>query len=433
MAQLRERLGGRARNRGAAKPLPSSGERRVERDLGDACERLRDRAADLRALCSSDERVRVDPGTDAAHRERDLRDPLARDERDGGRGVELLGRVPACASACASAIEKHAEWAAAMSSSGLVLPFGASAREAQLTSSGPKAPLPASWIVPEPSISEPCQVVLIVRSVAIVGASSSVGGRHGLSSVECSGHGDRSADARISAENGQPASAASAACANAASSQSGDRAVRDDLRVDDLVALALDLVHRDRAADVEPLRRRAGLRQLARERHRETAAVGGGEQLLGARLLGCRATRDARLNGRSTNAPDDAALIAPVPRARLPSQLTSASRTILGMIAPLCSASCDAARTPSRLGHDLDAGLRPAARSRSRTARPASLPGARESRPRSGRATAPASSAAAARGRARAASSGRGSPGACPRSGSARTRGRRSPAAGGSG
>ena len=56
-----------------------------------------------------------------------------------------------------------------MSSSGLVLPFGASAREAQLTSSGPKAPLPASWIVPAPSINVPCQVVLIVRSVAIAG------------------------------------------------------------------------------------------------------------------------------------------------------------------------------------------------------------------------------------------------------------------------
>ena len=79
--------------------------------------------------------------------------------------------VPPFASPSESAIEKHAEWAAAMSSSGLVFPFGSSAREAQLTSSGPKAPLPASWIVPEPSINVPRQVVLIVRSVAIVGPS----------------------------------------------------------------------------------------------------------------------------------------------------------------------------------------------------------------------------------------------------------------------
>ena len=56
-----------------------SGERCVERDLGHAGERLRDRTADLRTLCSSDECLRVDPRHGAAHGERDLRDPLARE------------------------------------------------------------------------------------------------------------------------------------------------------------------------------------------------------------------------------------------------------------------------------------------------------------------------------------------------------------------
>ena len=57
------------------------------------------------------------------------------------------GGVPARASAAESAIEKQDAQAAAISSSGLVLPSGASAREAQLTSSGPNAPLPTPSIV----------------------------------------------------------------------------------------------------------------------------------------------------------------------------------------------------------------------------------------------------------------------------------------------
>ena len=39
-----------------------------------------------------------------------------------------VGGVPAWASPCESAIEKHVEWAAAMSSSGLVTPFGSAER-----------------------------------------------------------------------------------------------------------------------------------------------------------------------------------------------------------------------------------------------------------------------------------------------------------------
>ena len=46
----------------------------------------------------------------------------------------VVGGVPAWARPLDSAIEKHDECAAAMSSSGLVLPFDDSAREGQLTS-----------------------------------------------------------------------------------------------------------------------------------------------------------------------------------------------------------------------------------------------------------------------------------------------------------
>ena len=68
------------------------------------------------------------------HGEVDARDALAGLEGDVGSGVQRLGGVPACARAWDSAIEKHAEWAAAISSSGLVRPSGSSALEAQVTS-----------------------------------------------------------------------------------------------------------------------------------------------------------------------------------------------------------------------------------------------------------------------------------------------------------
>ena len=85
--------------------------------------------------------------------------------------------VPAFASPSESAIEKQAEWAAAISSSGLVLPFGLLRARGPTDVEGPKAPLPASWIVPEPSINVPRQVVLIVRSVAISAPPVVVDGR----------------------------------------------------------------------------------------------------------------------------------------------------------------------------------------------------------------------------------------------------------------
>ena len=54
--------------------------------------------------------------------ERDLRDPRSGNEGHGRIDVERSGGVPACASPCESAIEKHAACAAAMSSSVVVRP-----------------------------------------------------------------------------------------------------------------------------------------------------------------------------------------------------------------------------------------------------------------------------------------------------------------------
>jgi hypothetical protein len=64
------------------------------------------------------------------------------------------GGVPALASPKESAIEKHVACAAAISSSGLVRPDSSgSERDAQVTSSPEKAPLPVESIRPDPSIS----------------------------------------------------------------------------------------------------------------------------------------------------------------------------------------------------------------------------------------------------------------------------------------
>jgi hypothetical protein len=81
--------------------------------------------------------------------------------------------VPASVSALDSAIEKHEECAAAISSSGLVLPPGSSARAAQLTSNVP-IPDDSRLTWPAPSNSVPSQCVLAVR-VALMGSSSLVG------------------------------------------------------------------------------------------------------------------------------------------------------------------------------------------------------------------------------------------------------------------
>src|SRR4051812_11515952 len=85
------------------------------------------------------------------------------------------GGLPAFASPFESAIAKHDAQAAAISSSGLVLPFGSSAREAQETLSAPNAPLGTCSIVPLPFIMAPSQTTFGLRSVAITPSPPRVG------------------------------------------------------------------------------------------------------------------------------------------------------------------------------------------------------------------------------------------------------------------
>ena len=74
-----------------------------------------------------------------------------------------IGVPPASAITFESAIGKHAEWAAAMSSSGLVVPSAASAvRFGQETSNVP-TPDEVSSTCPEPSRRPPFQAVRAVR------------------------------------------------------------------------------------------------------------------------------------------------------------------------------------------------------------------------------------------------------------------------------
>ena len=71
-----------------------------------------------------------------------------------------------------SAIEKHAACAAAISSSGLVLPPGSSERAAQLRRSGAERAARHRVDPPLPLIRSPCQVTSALRSVAISSSSS---------------------------------------------------------------------------------------------------------------------------------------------------------------------------------------------------------------------------------------------------------------------
>ncbi len=77
------------------------------------------------------------------------------------------GGSPAFPSALESAIEKQEAWAAAINSSGLVLPPWASERAFQSTANGPDAP-EVSVVVPAPVIRSPSQWVDAVESSAMV-------------------------------------------------------------------------------------------------------------------------------------------------------------------------------------------------------------------------------------------------------------------------
>ena len=144
-----------------------SGELCVQRDLGDGSERLGDGAAHLRSLGGLLKRRRSTPGTTPRTRRATLVIPspgtnvtVAEVSRRSGGVPPVRGRVTTPSRNRPSGLLRSA-------------PPGSSCRwvlrcaQAQLTSSAPKAPLPAGAIVPAPSISEPCQVVVMVRSVAI--------------------------------------------------------------------------------------------------------------------------------------------------------------------------------------------------------------------------------------------------------------------------
>ena len=81
------------------------------------------------------------------------------------------GGVPAFAKRAENAIEKQDACAAAISSSGLVIPPSSPVRAAQETASGPNAPLPTCSIVPEPFSRSPFQ---LTRACLSAIASSSL-------------------------------------------------------------------------------------------------------------------------------------------------------------------------------------------------------------------------------------------------------------------
>src|SRR6516225_6530199 len=92
--------------------------------------------------------------------------------------VMLVGGCPASDRPCDSAIEKQPEWAAAMSSSGLVRPLGASARDSQVSSKLP-SPDESRLTDPLPVASGPSQRVVAVRTVATM-TSPFTAGRYGI-------------------------------------------------------------------------------------------------------------------------------------------------------------------------------------------------------------------------------------------------------------
>ena len=89
----------------------------------------------------------------------------------------LSGGLPPSVSPCARAIEKHDACAAAISSSGLVLPSERSVRDAQVTGRSPVAPL-VKLRVPAPWARSPSHVVLAVRCADMALTLPRDGGSH---------------------------------------------------------------------------------------------------------------------------------------------------------------------------------------------------------------------------------------------------------------
>ena len=135
-----------------------SGQRGVERDRG-AGERLADRAARLGVLGGGDEVLLAD----AVDRRRARSGwmpvmPVPGTNSTSAEVSSEVGGVPALARPLENAIEKQAECAAAISSSGLVLPLGSSARAGHETSKVPR-PDDSRVTLPAPSKRLPSQWV----------------------------------------------------------------------------------------------------------------------------------------------------------------------------------------------------------------------------------------------------------------------------------
>src|SRR5690606_26566198 len=79
------------------------------------------------------------------------------------------GGVPALVRMFDSAIEKQAEWAAAMSSSGLVCPPDSPVRDGHDPGRSLASPELLKVVVPLPENRSPVQTVVALRSVAMVG------------------------------------------------------------------------------------------------------------------------------------------------------------------------------------------------------------------------------------------------------------------------
>ena len=246
-------------------------ERCFERDLGYGRECLGDGQPSFAASAASTNARSSIPGTSPTTRSAIFEMPVPGTKVTVASTFSDSGGVPACASPWDSAIEKHEACAAASSSSGVVCPSASSDPRAQLTGSGRSTPLPTLVIVPAPSVSEPFQVTCAVLSTI----------RNPLSSRAST---VTVALALMSVENGQPASAASAAVASEAASAPGAtaRAVIADATIWCPLPSTSSIVIVQ--CTCEALGRRARTGELAAERRDEAGRMSRGEELLGARL-----------------------------------------------------------------------------------------------------------------------------------------------------
>src|SRR5690348_16689218 len=96
-----------------------------------------------------------------------LRPPSTRSSAQTASTVSFSGGDPAELSVFENAIAKQVAWAAAISSSGLVLPSERSVREANVTGRSPTAPLP-TWTRPDPCVRLPSQTTSARRSASAI-------------------------------------------------------------------------------------------------------------------------------------------------------------------------------------------------------------------------------------------------------------------------